>query len=476
MIRSMVFGARGQTKTLWAAALVLLLSVHSAFAVDLSRTPSLDALINSYKLHIQTGELANGMQVVLIEDTRAPVVTHMVWYKAGAAEETPGTSGVAHFFEHLMFKGTEKIAPGEFSKIVARNGGQDNAFTSWDYTAYFQRVAKDRLPLMMEMEADRMQNLTLTDEVVGPERDVILEERSQRTDNNVSALMAEEMNAALYRNHPYGRPIIGWRHEVEALTTQNALDFYRKFYAPDNAILVVAGDISLADLMVLAEKYYGDLVPSGLHRTERLAEPPQRAPRRITMRDPQVQQPRLRRSYMVPSFRTAPSAADAAALDVLSDILGEGMTSRLYKNLVIENPVASSAWAYYQGSMRDDTSFMVGATALPGVALETVEAAIDTTLTDIAENGVSDDEVLRAQLRLMAGAVQTMDSAEGQARMVGGVLAAGYELKSITDWPQQLRRVNAEDVQRAAQSYLDMNASVTGLLLPPAPAGEEGED
>ena len=233
--------------------------------------------------------LDNGMQVVVIEDHRAPVVVHMVWYRVGAADEVAGRSGIAHFLEHLMFQGTDDLAPGEFSSVVEAQGGNDNAFTSWDYTAYFQRVAADRLELMMVMEADRMRDLQLTEGDVATERQVIIEERNQRTDSNPGALMGEQMNAAQFMNHPYGRPVIGWRHEMEALGLQDALDYYQANYAPNNAILVVAGDVLPADVLEMARRHYGPLAVSD-KITPRLrpSEPPQLAERRITFADARV--------------------------------------------------------------------------------------------------------------------------------------------------------------------------------------------
>lgn len=433
---------------------------------DLTRTPSLDALVKTFQFTPHTFQLDNGMDVVLVEDHRAPVVTHMVWYRTGAADEVQGKSGIAHFLEHLLFKGTRDIPPGEFSKIVARNGGQDNAFTSWDYTSYFQRVSSDRLDLVMGMEADRMRNLVLTDDVVLPERDVILEERSSRTDNKASARLGEEMAAVLYRHHPYGRPIIGWRHEMEQLTLADALGFYQRYYAPDNAILVVAGDVTPAKLKALAKKHYGPLKPSNAPRVERVGEPPQRAPRRIEMRDAQVGAPRLNRRYAVPSFRTAENMREAAALDVLMDIVGGGPTSRLYQSLVVDKGMASSAWAYYQGTMRDGGTVAMGATAGQGQDIAAVEAALDAVLADVIAGGVTADEVQQTKLRMMAGQIQMLDSSESLARMVGGALASGYDLDFVLGWPKLLQQVTPADVQAAAQKWLKAERSVTGLLLP----------
>ena len=245
--------------------------------------------------------LDNGMQVVVVEDHRAPVAMHMVWYKAGSADEPPGVSGIAHFLEHLMFKGTDTLESGEFSKVVAENGGRDNAFTSYDYTAYHQRVAADRLELMMRMESDRMINLRLTEGEVLTERDVIIEERNQRTENSGGALFQEQRMAAQFINHHYGIPIIGWRHEMEDLSMRDAFDFYEDFYAPNNAILVVAGDVEPDSVKALAEKYYG-VIPANPEITERdrPQDPPQTAARRLEFFDERVAQEYVTRSYLAP--------------------------------------------------------------------------------------------------------------------------------------------------------------------------------
>ena len=239
----------------------------------------------------ETFTLDNGMQVVVITNRRAPVVTHHVWYRIGSSDSPPGKSGLPHFHEHLMFKATKDLASGEFSKEVARNGGNENAFTGPDYTGYFQTIAKDRLELVMRMEADRMTNLVLAEDEVLRERDVVLEERSMRVDNNPSARFSEQMNAAQFLHHPYRMPVIGWRHEIEAYTREDSLEFYRTWYAPNNAILLVAGDIDAAELKPLAEKYYGSIPAREIPERVRVQEPPQAAARTVTLRDERVRQP-----------------------------------------------------------------------------------------------------------------------------------------------------------------------------------------
>jgi zinc protease len=278
--------------------------------------------------------LANGMTVVVIPDRRTPVVTHMIWYRVGAADEPAGKSGIAHFLEHLMFKGTAKNPAGRFSQRLAAIGGQENAFTSNDYTGYFQRTAREHLGELMDFEADRMTGLVLSDEIIKSERDVILEERNQRIENEPGARLSEQVSAAQYLNHPYHKPIIGWRHEMETLNREDALTFYRRFYAPQNAVLVVAGDVTPDEVRTLAEKTYGQIHRIGVAEArQRPQEPPQIAERRVIFADPRVTQPSFQRSYLVPSHATAKGGEDHA-LDLMAHILGGGSNSRLYRALV----------------------------------------------------------------------------------------------------------------------------------------------
>ena len=284
--------------------------------------------------------LANGVELVVIPDHRAPVVTHMIWYKVGAADETPGKSGLAHFLEHLMFKGTAKNPIGKFSQVVARIGGQENAFTSQDYTGYFQRVPTEQLKTVMEFEVDRMTGLQLTDDVVLPERNVILEEQNQRVGNNPRARLTEQIDAALYLNHPYGKPVIGWRHEMEELSRDDAIGFYRRFYAPNNAVVVIAGDIDPAQARALAEDTYGKVAHHGaLPPRVRAKEPPPVAVRSLTLADPRAEIPSMQREYLVPVVRDG-KRGEFDALEVLAHILGSGSNSRLYRALVVEKQVA----------------------------------------------------------------------------------------------------------------------------------------
>jgi zinc protease len=409
--------------------------------------------------------LKNGLEVVVIPDRRTPVVTHMVWYKVGAADEEPGKSGLAHFLEHLMFKGTAKNPAGRFSQVVSTIGGQENAFTSSDYTGYYQRVSRDHLKEMMEFEADRMTGLVLTDDVVKPELNVVLEEQNQRVANSPGAKLGEEVQAALYLNHPYGRPVIGWRHEIEKLTRDDALAFYKKFYTPNNAILVVAGDVTVDEVKKLAEETYGK-VPrvSELPPRLRPQEPEQRAVRTVTLADPRVAQPSLQRSYLVPSVATA-KPGEAEALDVLSHILGSGTNSRLYTALVMQKQLATSAGAWYQSASLDDSRFGVSGTPRPNVSLAQLDEAIDGVIAEFADKGITADELERAKSRLVADTIYAQDNQATLARWFGGGLTTGSTVQDILAWPDRLKAVTADQVRDAARKWLDKRRSVTGFLV-----------
>jgi zinc protease len=412
-----------------------------------------------------TYQLANGLQVVVVENHRAPIVTHMVWYRVGAADEPAGKSGIAHLLEHLMFKGTPSIPPGEFSKIVARMGGRDNAFTSSDYTAYFQNVASDRLEAVMKLEADRMRNLTLDDQNVQTERAVVMEERRSRTDNNPQALLSERVEAALFLNHPYRRPVIGWGSEIAQLTREDALDFYKRWYAPNNAILVVAGDVQPEKVKELAETYYGPLKPEQTPARIRADEPPQVAARTVTLEDARVQQPSWSRTYMAPSYNSADKAAPYA-LEVLAEILGGGATSRLYKSLVVEQGVASAASSWYDPTALDMTTLGLAATPRPGVDVAKVQAAMDKEVRLVLDKGITPAEVERAKSRLRANVAYARDSLHTGARVLGEALTTGQKVEDVEAWPARIAAVTPEQVNAAAKAVLDDKASVTGILLP----------
>jgi zinc protease len=414
---------------------------------------------------VTTYRLDNGLDVVVIEDHRAPVVVNMVWYNAGAADEKRGVSGVAHFLEHLMFKGTKTMAPGELSKVVAANGGSDNAFTSWDYTAYYQRISADRLGLVMKMEADRMRNLLLSDDDWKTEREVIIEERNQRTDSDPGAIFGEQRRAAQFLNHPYGTPVIGWRHEMEQLTRQDALDWYQRMYAPNNATLIVAGDVKPEEVRDLAQEYFGPLAPSpGIVERVRPQEPPQLAERRLSFSDPRVAQPVLTRSYLAPE-RDPGDQKKAAALTILAELLGgDGQTSVLARALQFDKPVALYTSAYYDGTSYDDTTFNLAVVPAEGVSLADAEAALDAVLADFLAKGPDPKQFARIQTQIEAAQIYGKDDVEGLARKYGEGLASGLTIQDIQDWPAVLQSVTPEDVVAAAREVLDRKRAVTGWM------------
>ena len=410
--------------------------------------------------------LPNGLETVVIEDHRAPVVVQMLWYKIGSADEPPGKSGIAHYLEHLMFKGTDKLEAGELSKTVTRNGGMDNAFTSYDYTTYFQRIASDRLPLIMEMEADRMANLKIGEDDWKAERQVVLEERAQRIDSDPQALFAEERNAVQYYNHPYGRPVIGWRQEMMSLTRKDAIAWYDEHYSPDEAVLVLAGDVTPERARELAEKYYGPIAAKGQPEPRsRPQEPDQNAPRRMEMHDARVAQPQMTRSYLVPE-RNSGEQETAAALTVLAELLGGSMqTSVLGRELAIPG---KALWvsAGYDGLAVDPRAFSISMVPAPGIEPQDAEAMLDDVLAKFVETGPEAEALERVKTRIRAAQIYARDSAHGRAYDYGQGLATGLTVEDVNDWPDILAAVTAEDVSQAAEQVLNSTANVTGWLLP----------
>src|SRR6266480_3931078 len=410
--------------------------------------------------------LGNGLHVVVIPDHRTPVVTQMIWYKVGSADETPGKSGLAHFLEHLMFKGTAKHPAGEFSQTVLKIGGNENAFTSTDYTGYFQRVPREQLASMMGFEADRMTGLILKDENVLPERDVVLEEFNMRVANNPDARLTEQMMAALYLNHPYGRPVIGWRQEIEKLDREDALAFYKRFYAPNNAILVIAGDVDAKDVRPLVERTFGEVAPQPAIPVKRLRpqEPTPAGPRTVTLSDPRVEQTSVRRYYLVPSAATA-AAGESPALDVLAQLMGGGSNSYLYRALVVDSPLAVSAGAGYTGTSLDPTQFMISVSPKQGVEFSQIEQVIDGVIADVGQNAARSEDLERVKTQLIAEAIYAQDNQATLARWYGGALTTGLSIDDLRSWPDRIRAVTAEQVRDAAQKWLDKKRSVTGYLI-----------
>jgi zinc protease len=448
-----------------------LLAFASALALTASGASAQNAVTSAPP---ESFSLPNGLQVVVIQDHRTPVVTQMVWYKVGSADETPGKSGLAHFLEHLMFKGTAKHPAGEFSQTVLKVGGNENAFTSSDYTGYFQRVPREQLGKMMEFEADRMTGLILKDENVLPERDVVLEEYNMRVANNPEARLNEQIMAALYLNHPYGRPVIGWHQEIEKLDREDALAFYRRFYAPNNAILVVAGDIDAKEVRPLAEATFGKVAaqPSIAARRIRPQEPEPVAPRTVTLADPHVEQPSVKRYYLAPSAATA-AAGESPALDVLAQLMGGGSNSYLYRALVVDRPLAVNANAAYQGTALDPSQFSISVAPKAGVEFAQVEQVVDDVISDVVKNPIRAEDLERVKTQLIAEAIYAQDNQAALARWYGGALTTGLSIEDIRSWPDRIRAVTAEQVRAAAQKWLDKKRSVTGYLIKDTSAKRE---
>lgn len=411
--------------------------------------------------------LDNGLSVVVIPDRRAPVVTHMVWYRAGAADEPTGKSGIAHYLEHLLFKGTPEVPAGVFSGAVAATGGQENAFTSQDATAYFQRVTPDLLPTVMAYEADRMVNLELTEGMIATEREVIKEERAQRLLSSPGAELSVATDATLFANHPYGTPIIGWPDEIASLTAEDALDFYERYYRPDNAVLVVAGDVEPDEVLALARETYGQIEVDGPPPERvRPTEPEIRATRTVELEDVRASRPSLRLTWLAPVYRTA-EPGEAEALDVLAEILSGSSTSRLYRQLVVEDQIAARAGAFYAGNNYDIGRFGLAVTPADGVSLEDVEAAIRAEVERVAAEGVTQDEIDRARDRLLVSVAFARDSQAAMARIFGAAVTGGSTLDDIRSWPERMGAVTPDDVAAAARRFT--GDDFVRSILRPAP-------
>jgi zinc protease len=415
----------------------------------------------------ETFMLPNGMQVVLVPNHRAPVVSHMVWYKIGAADEKPGKSGIAHFLEHLMFKGTPKYPGTAITDTVAKNGGDQNAFTSYDYTGYYQNIAVDRLPLVMDIEADRMRNLELKEEEVITERDVIIEERRMRTDNVPSAILGERLDAALWMTNHYAIPIIGWEAEMRELSREDAFDVYKAFYAPHNAILVVAGDITMAQLRPLAEKYYGAIPKTGTYTPRKRSTFLQpKADVRVTMRHERVRQPQWSRQIIAPSYAVG-DRADVHGLEVFSEIAGGGSTSKLYRQLVVDQKVAAGFRTGYGADAVSYGTFYVSMTPSPGVSIAQVEEAYTKAMEALLRDGITDADVAQAKRRMLARLAYAKDSPMSAARAIGAALSVDQTMDDIEKWPDEIAKVTGDQVRNAARKLFSQYSTATGILLPP---------
>lgn len=411
--------------------------------------------------------LANGLNVVLVENRRAPVVAQYLYYAAGGAEDPAGRSGVAHFLEHMMFKGSPNVPSGELSRRVAREGGNDNAFTSRDVTAYFQQVEASRLPLVMAMEADRFAAALIPPDQVESERNVILEERRQRTDSSARARFQEAFRAALWGPQAWpGRPIIGWEEEIRAITRDDLAGFYDRFYAPHNATLVVSGAVEEAELRALAEEHYGKVPARPGAGRDRARAPTAPHEARLTRRETTAREALMLRAWIAPSL-TAGEARHALPLEVLAHLLGGGQGSRLYAALV-ETGLAVSAGASYDSESAGETEFTLWAIPRRGVAPERLEQEAAAVIARLLQDGPTEAEVARSTRQLSAGALLALDSFGAAPRMLGGALAIGLPAEVVEFWPSRLRAVTQPQVAAAARAVLGAAADTTGWLLPEA--------
>lgn len=420
---------------------------------------------------IESFTLKNGMEVIVIENHRVPAISHMLWFHVGAGDDPELKSGLAHYHEHMMFQGTEHYQKGEYADIIARHGGQQNAFTGHDATAYYVNIEKENLPLVMQLEADRLRGLAPTDADASKEREVIIEERRLRIENNPEALFSEQMDAALFLHHPYHIPVIGWMHEMEGLTKQDVLEFHSKHYHPGNATLIVSGDITAAELKPLTEQYYAPIPAGPPLKREWKKEPPERAARRLSMHHPNVTQPQWERVYTAPSVQYDDSKF-VPALSVLEQILGGGHTSRLHQALVVKQKIATDVNTSYDGLARGPGTFSVSATPAEGESLSAVEAAVDAQIGRIIKEGITEDELKRAKTLLKADIIYSREGLQSTAYMLGWLRMLDMSVEYFKSWPEMVESVTAEEVKKAAAHLFDLKHSVTGTLLPEAKDAE----
>jgi zinc protease len=412
--------------------------------------------------------LDNGMRILVREDHRAPVVVSMVWYVVGSVDELNGTTGVAHMLEHMMFKGTEKVPNGEFSRRIARAGGRDNAFTSRDYTAYFQTLHRDRLPLALEMEADRMTHLILNKDEFEKELRVVMEERRWRTDDRPHSLLYEGLMATALLSHPYRQPVIGWMNDLKNMQVEDARQWYRRWYAPNNAILVVVGDVRGEEVRDLARKYFGPIEAREMPQRDTFAEPEQKGPRRITIKAPS-ELPSLLMAYRVPKLEDPQKQWEPFALDVLEGVLDGNEGARLEATLVRGSHLAAAAGAGYQGIGRGPGMFLLSGTPSEGKTVEELEQALKAEVRRIATEGVREDELARVKAQVVAAQIYARDSMFAQARQIGSLEALGFSYRLIDLQVERLRAVTAEQVQQVAQRYFSNDDALTVAVLQPLP-------
>ena len=424
-------------------------------------------LCNGAHAEVFEATLSNGLKVIVKEDHRAPVVVQQIWYRAGSVDELTGTTGIAHVLEHMMFKGTKDVQPGEFSKRIAAAGGRENAFTSRDYTAYFQQLHKSQLPLAMELESDRMHNLLLSAEEFAKEVKVVMEERRMRTDDDPQSLLYEKVMATAYQEHPFRHPVIGWMSDLEALAVKDAQDWYTQWYAPNNATLVIAGDVTASDVFALAENYYGSIPKMELPKRRNFTEPPQIGIKRLAMKAP-AELSQLVMSYHTPTVKDIGKDWKPYALSILAGVMDGNQSARLNKHLVREQQIASSAGAGYDSTSRGPSLFFIEATPSAGRTVEEIEVALRQEIDKLVKDGISPDELKRVKTQVTASEVYKLDSLFYQAMQIGQMESIGLGHQAIPMMLEKLQLVSAEQVQQVAKEFLN-DDNLTVAVLDPQP-------
>ncbi len=424
------------------------------------------SLAQAAVFHPEHYTLANGMQIVVVSGALSKAVSHMVWYKVGAADDPSGKTGIAHYLEHLMFKGTDKMPSGVFSAAIAAQGGGDNAFTGYDATAYYVSVAADRLPLIMQMEAERMRGLSLSVNEAASEKEVVLSERQQRTDNTPQGLFEEKLRAALFSGHPYGRPVIGWREDIEGLSPQDARAQYDRYYRPDNAVLVVSGDVKAQDVLRFAAATFGRLQGSDkpIFRAD-LVVLPETGEKRVERQDARIKQPYVTWRFAAPSAMMQKKNA-SYALTVLAEVLSGGEVGLLYRQFVVKTQKAGGLDVSYDPAARGPAVFSIMATPSAGQDVRTLEKEIDVYLRCLSKKGISFADVAAAKRRLQDGAIFARDRLMAPAEILGEALAIGQKIEDVEKWPEAIGAVSVAQVNDAFQKLLASPHQVRGILEP----------
>jgi zinc protease len=431
------------------------------------------AVVNAAPLEKSVFEktLSNGLKVIVKEDHRAPVLVQQIWYHAGSMDEITGTTGIAHVLEHMMFKGTKSVPPGEFSRRIAAAGGRENAFTSYDYTAYFQQLHKDKLELAMKLESDRMHNLVLSDAEFAKEIQVVMEERRMRTDDEPHALLSEQLMAMAFEEHPYHHPIIGWMNDLKTLTAADARNWYQHWYTPNNATLVIAGDVKASDVFAMAQRYYGSIPSRALPSRKNFVEPAQLGSKRFTVKAP-AELPLLVMAYQAPTLRDPQKDTIPYSLEVLGAVLDGNQSARLNKILVREKQLASNVGAGYDSTARGPSLFTIEGTPSAGVGVAALEAAILEQIAILVRDGISPEELARVKAQVTANEVYKLDSVFYQAMQLGQMESIGLKHQDIPLMLEKIKAVTALQVQEAARDILKNDNLIVGVLDPQALNGK----